>query len=198
MQRKRLKTHSKVSTKNALARAGKLLVAGHGTRHDAEGYMSTFYRDYAARMHAIAKLTRKDSSWEFMRGAYKQAIEIYVIASVLYTKHPAHSILSDASFDALAKFLLKEYKHLDKSFLASYGITKDALIAGTGYTTIVTRHIEDTVYAITNGGVTLRETIHGIQDTKAVKSKPGKKRRLVISGSVGRKRRKRLKRHTPA
>lgn len=137
------------SASKNLDRMGSLLEAGHGDQADAEAYFSAFDKAMLARLQSIAAIAEEKRSWEFMEGCYKQATELYVLASVLYEKFPEHTILSDGAFDALSRFMLKHRKHMDKDFLKWYAVTAMGLKASSGYNVAVRKPIPQYVYLIT-------------------------------------------------
>lgn len=115
----------------------------------ARQYFTAFHQNMLARLQSIASKAEKQRDWSFMEGCYKQATELYVLASVLYEKFPEHMILSDGAFDALSRFMLKHRKHMDDDFLAWYNVTAMGLKAGSGYNVAARDPIPQYVYLIT-------------------------------------------------
>jgi hypothetical protein len=124
--------YPKRSPSETVSRMGELLASGHGTQKDAQVYFSAFTKQEVRRFQLIVAKAEEQRSWEFMEGCYTQAMTLYVLASVLYEKHPAHVIMSDSAYDDLARWLLKNFKKLNKEFREGYCITSAGLRAGTG------------------------------------------------------------------
>jgi hypothetical protein len=112
---------------------GKILEAGKGSQENAEEYFDLFHANMLARLQSIVAKAESKHSWEFMDGCFKQATELYVLASILYEKYPAYVIMSDGAFDGLAKFLRDNFKKLDPEFCHWYTVTAIDLAAGTGH-----------------------------------------------------------------
>jgi len=61
-----------------------------------------------------------------------QLFNIYLVASLLYYEQSV-SIMSDPRFDALCKFLLKNYEEVKKVIWHKELLSQERLRAGTGY-----------------------------------------------------------------
>lgn len=125
------------------------IVEAHGDEAMARQYFTAFHTNMLARLQSIAAKAERERNWSFMEGCYKQATELYVLASVLYEKFPEHTILSDGAFDALAKFLLKHWKEMDQDFAKWYCVTTLGLKASSGYNVAARDPIPQYVYLIT-------------------------------------------------
>lgn len=133
----------------ALARMRELLLAGHGTEEDARRYFTYYYTFRVKDLQSIIAKAVETRSWKHMDGCYKQAAELYVLASVLYEKHPEHVIMSDAAYDHLARWLLKNFKKLPKDFRNWYNLTAIDLKAGTGHSVVRQEPIRWMVFVLT-------------------------------------------------
>lgn len=132
-----------------LDRLADILASGHGTEDDARLYFHLRNHNNVHRLQSIVAKARKLRSWEFMEGCYKQATELYVLASILYEEYPDHVLMPDGAFDELSRFLLRNFKKLPKDFRAWYNITAIDLKAGTGHGVIERPEIQDMVSIIT-------------------------------------------------
>lgn len=167
----------------ALARMGDILAAGHGDEAMARQYFQLLYADRLARMQSIAAKAEKLRSWDFMKGCYKQAGELYVLASVVYEQFPEYHIMTDATFDALAKWLHKNFSKLDDDFKDYYVLTVLDLKASTGHRVRVQDPIRWMVYILTGKEIPNgRETPH---KRPRVLRKPTKRRSKPAQGSGG-------------
>jgi hypothetical protein len=156
------------------------IVEAHGDEGMARVYFTTFHKNMLARLQSIAAKAEKQRDWSFMEGCYKQATELYVLASVLYEKFPEHMILSDGAFDAMSRFMMKHRKHMDKDFLSWYNVTAMGLKAGSGYNVAARDPIPQYVYLITGQRIEEDDGRKTPQDgtrvLRRVKPKPAGKR----------------------
>lgn len=176
IKRRKLKKPT-LSRKAALLRMGDLLAAGHGTEKDVETYnrlQSEFLLDSA--LGCIAK-AEKSFSWDHMHDCYKQASEIFVLASVLYEKNPNYVIMSDGAYDGLAKWMLKHRGKFDDDFWNWYNITSLDLKAGTGH--------KVTMQAPVLSMYNLYLHRNGHDDNTRVLRRPAKRTSGGKSGTVG-------------
>lgn len=182
--RSRPKPKKPINANEAIDRMGEILAAGHGTKEQASQYEHVFADAMLHRMQAIATRAEKERSWKFMDGCYKQATELYVLASALYEKFPDHVMLSDAAYDKLGRFLLNNRKNVDPEFWNWYNVTSMGLKAGTGYDLTLRKPVLRMIHILT--GVLLEENDEPkSQDKAKVLRKPIKRRRKPTSGSVG-------------
>jgi hypothetical protein len=152
IKRRKLRKHRKAVAPpiiDYLDRMGDIIAAGHGVEADARTYNRLLHEELVARFRAIVDKAERLKSWDFMKGCYKQATELYVLASVLYERFPQHTIMSDGAFDALAKWLLKHREHIDVEFWKWYNVSAIGLKAGSGYDLTIRTPIVWMVYVIT-------------------------------------------------
>lgn len=149
IKRRKLRAkHKSMTPLQALKRMGD--IAEHFDRPEfAEIYINSFHKSMLSMLQSIAARAERERNWDFMDGAFKQATELYVLASVLYEKFPEHIILSDGAFDGLARWLLKHRGKIDKDFLTWYNVTAMGLKAGTGYNVAAKEPIPQYVYLLT-------------------------------------------------
>lgn len=136
-------------TREDVDRMGELLAAGHGTEEHARLYFKALYSLELQDLQSIATRAEKEMSWNFMGDALMQATDLYVLSSILYEKYPEHVFLSDAAFDYLAKFLLKNFDKMPKDFREWYAITTIDLEAGTGHAVLTTEKMRWMVFILT-------------------------------------------------
>jgi hypothetical protein len=129
---------------------GEILAAGYGTEEDAARYMEVQARDTLIRLQSIVAKAEKIRSWKFMEGCYSQAMTLYVVASIIYEKHPEYVLMSDIAFDRLARFLLKHWDELSEDFRNWYTISAIDLEASTGYNVTDDMHVRWVVAIHTN------------------------------------------------
>jgi hypothetical protein len=170
--KKRLIIRKAKKRANDLERLGQFLEQGHGDKQAAQLYIDKFWQDQVSRMRAIAAKAERLKSWSFMDGCFKQAMEFYVLASILYEKYPNHTIVSDGAFDHLGQYFLKNWDKFDPEFAEWYTVT--AIDAG----------------ASTGCNVTEREPITkmlkiivGDEYVKPIEKNQSKRRRIVRSGT---------------
>ena len=87
---------------------------------------------FSRKLVLCLEKAEEENSWEFMVGAYKQAMDIYCIASIMYYTHD-NPLMSDDRFDMLCQFLRKHFSGLDSAHAKDRNITIGDLRAGTGY-----------------------------------------------------------------
>jgi hypothetical protein len=153
VKRRRIKTRKlakpEPSVDELLAEMRALLLAGHGTEEDARAYFTQQYRHRLNGLQSIITKAVETRSWKHMDGCYMQAAELFVLASVLYEKHPEHVIMSDAAYDHLSRWILKNFKKLPKDFRSWYNITSIDLKAGTGHAVVQQEPVRWMVFLIT-------------------------------------------------
>jgi len=62
-----------------------------------------------------------------------QLFNIYLIASILYYRHPYISIMSDSKYDSLCRYLLVRYDLIKEVIWNKELLNKKRLAAGTGF-----------------------------------------------------------------
>jgi hypothetical protein len=126
---------------------GILLAAGHGDEEDARLYFTHLYAHRLSCIRAQVATAEKNRNWRHMQGSYQLAAETYVLASVLYEKFPNEQpLMSDAAYDYLARFLLRNMGKLSKDFRDWYTITAMDMRAGTGMNVTVQEPIRWMVF----------------------------------------------------
>lgn len=137
-------------------------------------YLELRASDHAKRLVAIAKTADENKSWKHMEGCYSQAMTLYVFAGILYEQFPEHHIMSDAAFDRLAKWLLKNWNKLSSDFRNWYNITSMGFKAGTALGTTADAEMVRIVHAHT--GI-------WIEEQHVPKRKPTRKKPSLQRGS---------------
>lgn len=163
-----------------IARMGELIAAGHGTEEHARIYYEALAISHISKLQSIVAKASKERSWKMLNGCFKQAMELYVFASILYEKYPEHVIMSDNAFDSLAKFLLRNWKKLDKDFCSAYNLSAMGFKASTGFgvipdqliTWMIAVHTGDNTYASDTAGPLQRDAKRGRKQTSRKVGKP--------------------------
>lgn len=163
-----------IVSENPLDRTGNILASGHGTEENAEEFFSAFHADMLRRMQDISRKADAGESWDFMDGCYKQAMELYALAATLYERHPDHVIMTDSSFDSLARWLNKNYDKLDPDFRSWYAITAIDLRAATGMNICIQPPISNMLEILLNEK---EDTTNGTKDEAAIPPQKIKRRR---------------------
>lgn len=129
----RRKVHAKpLTSRQMLDRMADILAHGHGTEEDAKRYYELEANYQVFCLQSIISRAQEERSWDFMEGAYAQAMTLYVFASTIYEQFPEETIMSDGAFDALARWMLANFDKLPSDFKEWYVVTSMDLSASTG------------------------------------------------------------------
>ena len=137
--KKRLKIRAKPKKKrpsdpgySAIMRMTKIMLEHKLPKDDIKKAYSAIYDHLFLRLRQIVSKYEKEQSWDFMKGAYYQATELYVVASLAYYKYD-NPIMTDAQYDDLCKFLHDHYTDIPITARTEYRLSADLLRAGSGY-----------------------------------------------------------------
>lgn len=83
------------------------------------------------RIRQCIEKAKKLGTWDFMKGCYSQAVEIYAVAAIAYEKFDS-PLMPDSMFDELAGFLLKNYEAITDFCKQTWQLDKGIFRAGTG------------------------------------------------------------------